>query len=103
MLERLPTLLDAKKQHPTTPRGQDLVATLRAGPNAFPGGYPLYLLTDDGGVLHFDCAKENLYQCIWEIRNDVSGGWRVVACQVNYEDPDLICGNTPLSVVHYNT
>ena len=69
----------------------DFKATLRAGAYAWPGGYPMFLITQDGKTLHFDCAKDNAYQVIWEIINDCNGGWRVVACEINYEDNDLHC------------
>jgi len=69
----------------------DLKATLRAGAYAWPGGYPLYFVADDGAALSFDSVKENLPQVISSIRHGVRDGWRVVACEINWEDNDLTC------------
>jgi hypothetical protein len=49
------------------------------------GGYPLYHIVDDGGVLCPDCANEHGHT---EERND---GWRIVASDVNWEDNELHC------------
>ena len=70
----------------------DLKATLRAGPFAFPGGYPLFLITSDGGALCFKCGKSEFYLIAGEIQDDDNGGWRVVACEINHgEESDLNC------------
>lgn len=66
-------------------------ATLRAGGFTWPGFYPLYLITDDGGGLCFTCALKEWRQIVWDWQNKASTGWRVVACDVNYESDDLYC------------
>lgn len=69
-------------------------ATLRNGAFAWPGGYPLFLLTADGATLHFDCARKNardIYSAIGDKRYGASSGWRVVACDVNWEDSEMQC------------
>ena len=66
-------------------------ATLRNGAYAWPGGYPMFLLTWDGAALCYDCSRverRNIYSAIADKRDD---GWRVVACDVNWEDNDLHC------------
>lgn len=69
-----------------------LRATLRAGAFARPGGYPLYFITADGAALSFDSVRENLREVLSAIaRNDRRGGWRVEACAINWEEPDLFC------------
>lgn len=68
----------------------ELKATLRNGQYAWPGGYPLYLITHDGGILHFDCARDNFRSIVWSIRNQINDGWLVCACEVNYES-ELYC------------
>jgi hypothetical protein len=72
----------------------DLKATLRAGEWAWPGGYPLYFVTSDGGALSFDTVKAELFNVIWEIQTETDGGWRVVGCDINYEDGDLVCDHS---------
>jgi hypothetical protein len=72
--------------------GAELRATLRAGAYAWPGGYPLFFVTDDGCALSFASVRANLRQCIRSIREGWRGdGWRIVGCEINYEDPNLRC------------
>lgn len=71
--------------------GAELRATLRAGAFAWPGGYPLYLVTLDGAALCFKCARDNLKEITSEIRGNYSTGWRVVGCATNEEDSQLTC------------
>ena len=69
----------------------DLKTILRYGEWAWPGGYPMFIATDDGGCLHFDCVKENFRSVVWSIKNECSDGWRAVAWDINYEDGSLTC------------
>lgn len=73
---------------------QELRATIRNGAFAFPGGYPLFFITSDGGALSFETVKKELYSVSWSIRHNVSDGWRVVACAVNWEDGELTDSHT---------
>lgn len=69
----------------------DFARAIKQGPYAWPGGYPLYFITSDGAALSFDYAKENAKLICDAIRERDSSGWRVVACEVNWEDPSLFC------------
>lgn len=73
----------------------DLKATLRVGEYTWPGGYPLYFVASDGEALSFDSVRENLREVMQAMadKHDRSG-WRVVACQINYEDTDLCCAHS---------
>jgi hypothetical protein len=73
----------------------DLKATLRAGPWAWPGGYPLHFICGDGEPLCFKCANKELKYIISAIQNgDIDkDAWIVVACDINYEDGDMQCTN----------
>lgn len=65
--------------------------TLRNGAYAWPGGYPMFLLTWDGASLCYDCARKearNIFSAIADKRND---GWHVCACDINYEESELHC------------
>lgn len=63
---------------------------IRRGPYAWPGGYPIYFLMSDGEALSFKDAKKNARRIIQAIRSkDNTGGWRVVAVDINYEDDSL--------------
>jgi hypothetical protein len=68
-------------------------SSLRAGPHAWPGGYPLYFLCADGGSLCFDCARAQAREIIAAHRlgRYSRSGWRVIACDINYEDTELLC------------
>lgn len=69
----------------------ELRATLRAGAYAWPGGYPLYFVTSDGAALSFDTVRAEYLQCARAIRDKLNDGWRIVGCEINYEDSDLTC------------
>jgi hypothetical protein len=56
---------------------------------SFPGLYPIYYLTKDGGILCPKCVNANLGLCADE--NDPQ--WYVIASDVNWENPELICDN----------
>ena len=72
----------------------DFRAAMRNGPYAWPGGYPLYFVTNDGAALSFEAVRENLRLVIDSIANDMRDGWRVIACDVNWEDDSLLCDHT---------
>jgi hypothetical protein len=81
----------------------DMKATLRAGQYAFPGGYELVFIAGDGGVICFDCARENFALICDSIRGQHSDGWRVVACDIAdcYED-GLSCDQCGREIVPFN-
>lgn len=73
----------------------DLKATLRAGCYAWPGGYPLYFITADGAALSFETVRREFRLVADAIRRrDNTSGWRVIACDVNWEDDDLTDADT---------
>jgi hypothetical protein len=64
-------------------------------PYAWPGGYPRYFVTADGAALSYAAARENADQIKESVSdNDTGSGWCVVACEINWEDADLICDHT---------
>jgi hypothetical protein len=64
-------------------------------PYAWPGGYPRYFVCSDGAAIAFKTAHEQRWQIRLAIRtNDNYSGWQVVACAINWEDPDLYCDHT---------
>lgn len=83
-----------KRTHCRIKTGAQLRATLRAGAFTWPGGYPLYFVTSDGGALAFDSVRDNLRSVLDSIRTECNDGWRVVACKVNYEDEYLYDDHT---------
>jgi hypothetical protein len=78
-----------QRTHREIKTGMQLRATLRAGEHTFPGCYPMYFITSDGAALSFDTVRQNLRSVLDSVRHGSRDGWRVVACDVNYEDGDL--------------
>lgn len=69
-------------------------ATLRAGAYAWPGGYPIALITIDGAALCFDCGRREARNIFESIASKSGDGWRVVACDMveNWDsEDDLLC------------
>ena len=73
---------------------QDLKTQLRAGEYAWPGGYPLFFIADDGQPLSFDAVRENFRSVIHSMRHQINDGWNVIGCDVNWEDSSLYCAHT---------
>lgn len=72
---------------------------LRAGPYAWPGGYPCYFLLSDGETLSFKAAREEIRLVIGAIIDGrenphETSGWRVVAVDINWEDEDMVCAHS---------
>lgn len=71
---------------------------LRYGPWAWPGGYPLYFVCDDGEALCFACARKEYRQVVrshrhpW-VSNSEMNQWRIATYDTNWEDPDLRCAH----------
>lgn len=66
-------------------------ATIRAGSFAWPGGYPLFLITQDCQPLCWQCAVKEFRQIVWDHLNKCSTGWRIIGCEINYEDDNCFC------------
>jgi hypothetical protein len=52
---------------------------------AFPGGYPIFYLATDNGVLCPDCANQ------YTPERDNEDQLKPVLCDINYEDESLFC------------
>ena len=72
---------------------RQFVEFLSAGPYTWPGGYPIYFVTADGGVISFEAAKENKDLIIDAIRSGTDSQWHVVACDINWES-HITCDHT---------
>ena len=69
-----------------------LKAALRAGPYAWPGGYPMYFVTNGGCALSFESVLSRL--CL-ELASVAEGDPdRIVAVDVNWEDSYLYCDHS---------
>ena len=78
-------------------RPQNITDLLAAHDNTFPayawpGGYPMWYLTTDGGALCPTCAnKERALIDAAAADNDAQ--WNVIAYDANWEDPQFYCDN----------
>ncbi len=86
---------------------RDLMITLREGAYTSLGSYPKYWVTADGEVLSYKSVLKNVGQIARAIRGDSKrvdvdparfyssdAQWRVIGCDVNWEDPDLMCDHS---------
>ena len=73
---------------------KEFTKQLEGGAHAWPGGYPLYFITNDGAALSFDAAKENHELIAESIADDCNDGWQVIGCDVNWEDSELVCDHS---------
>lgn len=55
---------------------------------AWPGGYPLYAVTNDGAALCHACCGS---QREWIGTTTGSDGWCVIGMDVNWDETDLTC------------
>lgn len=71
----------------------DFRRAMRHGPYAWPGGYPCYFVTKDGGTLSFDAARECRREILEAIRDNNNPCWRVIGLDINWE-MELYCDHT---------
>ena len=72
----------------TQSRSLRLADSLSRAPFAWPGGYPLHAITNDGAALcRHCCATERLYIAT----TTGCDGWNVLSHAINWEDPELFC------------
>ena len=60
---------------------------------AWPGGYPIFYLTDDGECMCPQCVKDNLEQIKESTESQAQDGWQIVGHDINYEDQEMYCCN----------
>ena len=70
-------------------------AAMRQGPYAWPGGYPLFFVTEDGEAMSFAAVRAERRLVLEAVAGrDNGGGWRVIGLEVNWEDELLTCAHT---------
>ena len=72
----------------TIPR--ELASTIRAGKYAWPGGYEVFFITSDGGVICHSCTVAKYWNIADSVRRDIDDGWRIVGaeCSANIDNID---------------
>ena len=63
----------------------------RANAYAWPGGYPLFYVMSDGGVLCPKCMTKERALVFRSTHERAGDGWALEAADVNYEEPNLLC------------
>lgn len=71
----------------------DLKATLRAGPYAWPGGYPLFFIARDGDELAFRTVIAEFKTIARAMFFNSADDWKIIACDINYES-EIYCAHT---------
>lgn len=73
---------------------RELMQAVRMGRYTSVGSYPLFFLTADGATLDPRTVRSELWQIARSVRDGATDGWRVVAVDVNWEDPDMYDDHT---------
>lgn len=55
--------------------------------------YPMFGVTTDTRCLCMDCMRKEYRTIAWARRYNDTGGWQVVAVEVNWEDTELYCAH----------
>jgi hypothetical protein len=63
----------------------------RANAYAWPGGYPLCYVMDDGAALCPACVTRERARIFRSVHERARDGWQVEGVDVNYEDSALYC------------
>lgn len=68
--------------------------------HAWPGGYPLMLVTDDGGILCATCVSDNFGCISYSYRNGIKDGWYPTGMMNGGEiDTETECDNCGIIIV----
>jgi len=51
----------------------------------------MYFLASDGAALSFESVRAELSRVLYSIHHNLDDGWRIVACDINWEDSELRC------------
>lgn len=71
---------------------RELAQEFKSGPWAWPGGYPKYLTTSDGGALCWGCCRAEYGLIAADLRSgNTRSGWHPAGVDINWEDTTLYC------------
>lgn len=73
---------------------RDLVRSLREGRFTSYGCYPRFWLTSEGATVSHAAIMADVWTFARATRDQSKDGFCVVACDVNWEDPNMICDVT---------
>lgn len=62
---------------------------------AWPGGYAIFGICSDGGILCTDCMEKNFRQILWSVKDNISDGWKIeaITCAANMDLEDDLCAH----------
>jgi hypothetical protein len=90
---KTPLRANYRQHHKCINSVADFKATLRAGAYAWPGGYPLFFIANDGEAICFSCGKTEFSAIANSIATLAADGWNIIACEINYENSSLDCAH----------
>tara|TARA_R110000787_G_scaffold255086_1_gene360430 strand:- start:3259 stop:3519 length:261 start_codon:yes stop_codon:yes gene_type:complete len=61
-------------------------------PYAFPGAYPVFAVTTDGGALCCTCLRTEFKNICYSVNEELDDGFRVQDVVINYE-AEILCDN----------
>lgn len=67
-------------------------------PYAWPGGYPLILVMNDGECLCADCARSSFRAIVNSTKHRVRDGWDAAGVEVFWEGPVMYCAHCNASI-----
>lgn len=59
-------------------------------PYAWPGGYEIVAVTEDGAILCHDCARENFASIVDDMKSGFNTGWKVAGFMYEAVSPDCV-------------
>ena len=71
-------------------------------PYAWPGGYEIVFITEDGGILCHECARNNWREICDSVTHDNNDGWKVVDIAVENNTIVLDDEESPVYCDHCN-
>jgi hypothetical protein len=72
----------------------EIKKALRNGQYAWPGGYPLFFIMNDGAAISFDALRSNWQHVVSDHLGKYDTGWTVADVAINWEDEELFCDAT---------
>lgn len=68
---------------------------VRCNGHAWPGGYPMVLITADGAVIDAQSARENYRQILRATRNPgTDRQWEAIGTDIHWEGEPMVCAHS---------
>jgi hypothetical protein len=93
------TMLTGKERERVRKQVKGLMRFIK-NPYAWPGGYEVAMITDDGGLICHRCAGEEKLNIISSIKSGTSDGWLPFGYGIDYEGP-VHCDHCGRSMANY--